>query len=1177
MKIKSLEIVGFKTFYDKSKISFHPRINAIVGPNGCGKSNVIDAIRWVLGEQNPRVLRAEGGMEELIFNGSENLKPLGMVEVSLVIDDLPIADSREIEIKRRFFRSGESEYFLNATRCRLKDIRELFMDIGAGAQTYSIISQGKVDEFITAKPEDKRRLIEDVAGIAKYKMRRKETQSRLEYTKQNLSRISDMKKEVETRMEILRKQAKEAEDFRSLSQQVRELEIRILLAKKKEIEKKLISLSDHKTRIESEISSLRDKKSGFVTKLDYYGRELSRIEEVRDKVELDVFDLKSALQKKSSFHEYALKEISGIDSYVAKLKEEIYALTSEKQMVLEDIENKKRNLENINEKLKEIELSFEKVQSQLKEIEGESSKKEKKLQSVKDGLFSIISKREVSKTSLDNLEKQLKELIWKRDRFEEEIKQLSDNSDSLIKRKNEIEENISTVEDAKRILAEKRSFIKNRYDDLQEKRKKNEEEVTILRNTVDKLRSRMEALQQIQQSYEWLPEATRNFLQKNKGNGVLGVLSDFITVPKRFEKAMEAVLSDKINWVIVKGYEEAVSAVQSFRKSFSGRGTFLPLKSETYPQREKFEDLEKPAISELIEVEGIDRSLVDFLFQRVFVVSDLKEAFKLKEQIGDYVSFVTPEGDYLDHSGAVSGGTGSIGIFERKSEIKELEKEIGEKEKKIVELENKLDVVRQEIQDIQRELSFFENSIQEKEITLIGLKKDLRDTISSIEENARKIDHIKSEIEKLSKEISYKEDLVRKLALDLGELEKKERDLNSKLAEMRDEVREVESQVTFLEREKAVLNVEKMSLEERKKSVEDTLSQLVLRARSIDSKISKESEEIAKKLEEKEKLTASVSNYAEEVDVISSALNEKERILAEAKDKRLEYKKKTSELEELLAQLEKNINDSKEKLSKVELRLSNVQIELEHVEKSLSELNDGTGSVGVFYEDEDFEHFDLLEAQKKFSELKKRIDRFGPVNLLAPKEYQELEERFNFLNEQIEDLERAIDSLKKAIKKLDKESASRFIKAFEVVNEKFGKTFERLFDGGEGKLILIDPEDVLQSGVEVMVKPKGKRYQSLNLLSGGEKALTAIALILSACLVKPAPFLLLDEIDAPLDESNTVRFSKLLKEIAENSQVIIITHNKITMQAADNLVGVTSRQSSISTVVSVDLNEYQKV
>ena len=1172
MRIKSLELVGFKSFYDKTRIHFHSGINAVVGPNGCGKSNIIDAVRWVLGEQNPRLLRADS-MEDIISNGSNSLKPLGMSEVSLVVEGLPNLSFDEVVIKRRLYRSGESEYSINGVKCRLKDITELFLDTGAGARGYSIIGQGKVEEFITAKPEDKRRLIEEVAGILKYKTRRKETQSRLESTRENLNRVSDMKKEVSRQMESLSRQAQDAEHYKKLSEDVRMLETNINSYKLFNFGEKKEKYDLKKVGIENKISSLNIQRAEKARELNSFEDINFNLDEKIQFLESEIFKNRSDINEKISYQEYVNKEVAGIEEYISKLKKEIALIEKEKEDINSSKLSKDRSLKEIASQKIELESELKEKENELAELKIESSNNRTELDKTKTILFDILDNYSSVKGSAVGINKELDELSLRKDRIKFNIDELVKERELIVSRKDDTESQLRTNEESRKNLEVEIDGYNSSLSSLTEKYKSKLQELTANKEKLNDCISKIEVLKRVQANYEWLPEATREFVLSRKGNGVLGIVSDFVQAPKNYEKALEAALGEKSNWVVVNQSSEALSAIETLRTSSVGRSTFIPLEEKNGSSIFNKNGFNAPLINELISINGVEEDLISSMLKGVFVVPTLNDAFEMKSRSDHSASFATMEGEFIDSCGAITGGFMSGGVFERKREIEDLDEQEKIFKERVGTLTSEADSANNEVIELDLKLSKSNEMIRNSEIVKVELKKDIVNLSSSIEDFDIRISKLKSDQVNIDAEIDAKKNKVDEIGKTLLKLEKEKEEVDERFGQFESIVKNFENREKIIEQDLTGLKVKTATIAENEKSIRNEIVELNSRDQRLANKIVEERDGINKKIEETEKLIVSSKNAKEEEASLSELLQTKETELTELKENRSASKENLSNVRVELNDIDQDISSTKEALSSLEVKLNSIEVELNHTKEEIQKLREGEELVtDITFTKENFERFDMGNATKELKSAKRKIDSFGLVNLLAPEEYKKLEERHDFLTEQTDDLEQAIDSLRKAMNKLDRESTTRFKEAFEIINEKFQEILSKLFVGGEGKLVITDPDDLLNTGIEVMVRPKGKRFQSINLLSGGEKALSAIALVISACLVKPVPFLLLDEIDAPLDESNTLRFVKLVHEIAKDSQVVVVTHNKTSMQDVDALIGITSDRSITSKVVSVELD-----
>ncbi len=1175
MRIKSLELIGFKSFYEKTTVQFQDGINAIVGPNGCGKSNILDAIRWVLGEQNPRRLRAEG-MEEVVSNGGETSKPFGMAEVSLALTDASHKGYEEVVIKRRLFRSGESEYSINGTPCRLKDITEMFLDTGAGARAYSTVDQGKVEHLITAKPEEKRTLIEEAAGIVRYRVRRRETERKIESTKENLRRLKDVMDEINRQMGSLSRQARDAEGFKRLSEEARSLELRIIYSKLYKMEEEKNRLLQEKSELEEQVLSLSEQIKNKESIHENIEAKTNLVEHKLEELGKEIYDLKLELQAKEALEELVRSEVSGIDELIKRLEKEIELLLEESERVNIQINLKQKILGEVKADLSNKEHELKLREGVLSEIKAGFTTNQTELEGTRTSLFAMLDKFSSLRGSALGYERELYELQSRRQRTNKEIGEVEIEKKKTISRISELQDYVNANEKRRIKVEGRKEAIGLSLASLSATQESKRNEIEGLSERFKEAQSRLNVLKQIETSYEWLPEGIRRFLLEKKGNGILGVIADFISVPKGYERALEAAFGEKLKWAIVRESEEALSAVEYLRELSLGRGTFVPINNTR-----RIEVLDKNGngivpLSDIVKVEGIDKDIIDNMLTNVFVVSSLREALNLKDTIEDGASFVTLGGDMLDSTGAISGGLAVEGVFERKREIEELTIDTQNLEAGLSRISKEIESNQEEVEKLQLTLRDLENELIEIEIKGAEIKPDITNLQDNIAKTNMRYEVVEFDLNEIDSEILDREGKLQEAQEAIKQVEDQKMFLEEKYAKLKEGAEKLEEEEKHIERKITDLKIELAALIEKEKGIDEDLGELGRRKNDIRERIELEAKEVEKKKQEKLNFIKTEEDAKRDVKSLLSLLSQRDE----------EMLVKRNEKDELLLQIKTAIEDKQrlneeikgheKKISSLDLRLNSLQIEIEHLRETIRENSsypghDDNNEALRSIDPEGLKGLVTEGEEARLLKLKEKIEKFGPVNLLAPEEYKNLEERFKFLGAQNEDLVNAISLLKKAMNKIDRESEKRFNATFELLNKKFQVVFSRLFRGGEAKLVLTNSEDLLETGVDVMVRPKGKRFQSVSLLSGGEKALSAIALVLSACFIRPAPFLLFDEIDAPLDDANTSQVTDLLEEATKDSQIIIITHNKKTMKVAKTLVGITSDGRSTSKVVSVEL------
>lgn len=1174
MKIKSLEIIGFKSFYDKTRIHFDQRLSAIVGPNGCGKSNVLDAIRWILGEQNPRQLRANI-MEEVISNGSEFMKPLGMAEVALVMDRVPSYNFEEVEIKRRVFRSGETEYLLNGVQCRLKDITDVFIDTGSGARAYSVIGQGRVEQMITAKPEDKRTLIEEVAGIRRYKIRRRETETRIKTTKENLSRVKDMSNEVKRQMDTLSLQAKHAEEFREISEEARRLEARLLRAKLDRLEKKMNTALEEKASIEQSIAKSEKEMIQIVNLLKKSNNQSFIADDKIRELENEIYKTKTELQSRISSQELIKTEISSIERFIEKIESESVLLAGESKNLAAQTEIKSRVLGEVKSELQKDMAEIEEKESGMSLIKAGSAEIHAEHREIRASLFKALDEYSTIKGAALGYENELKELYSKKEIIEKELLEIELERKGTAEEITRLERILTENKSNKHNITDSKDSLNSSLSSINEilcvKRGENE----VLMELFKENTSRLTALQQIEANYEWLPEGIRNFILEHKGKGVLGTVSDFIAVPEGFERAVEAALGDKIKWILVEENTQALKAIDSLRERSLGRGTFVSARRDEALAMSNGNAFNARPLSDIVTLDN-KLGIIESMLKSTYMVSTINEALRLRSGAGEEASFVTAEGDCLHADGAISGGTAQPGVLERKREIENLKIVIADLQNKTDELTLEIQTGEFEIGKLNSAIKKYESELIEIEISDAETRKDILNLRNNLEKLDRRIELIDQSLRKTDAETGEKLIIIEETRTKITRLDSEKSVLEQRFREIETKIKNAEEQERSVEREIAEKKVRCAALIEKEKSLLEDLTELENRIRDIDNRILAESRNIEEKKQEKMSFIEKDRYTVEEISGINEILAGNEDKLSAMKIERSALLQEIAETNEKRESLNTLLAELRLKNNSLELDLNSLQIETENINGIMERSN--LLDIGLSAPDadspaeQDLSSINLPEEESRLRRFQAQIEKFGPVNLLAPQEYSKLDERYTFLIEQMDDLTQAINSLGKAISKIDKESEKRFSETFELMDTKFQEIFSRLFRGGEGKLVLTEPDSMLESGVEVMVRPRGKKFQATTLLSGGEKALSAIALIIAACLIKPAPFLLFDEIDAPLDDRNTSYFIELIKEIDSNSQVILITHNKKTMQEVSSLIGITSNKSGTSTVVSVDLN-----
>jgi chromosome segregation protein len=1184
MKIKKLSIKGFKSFMDKLDIQISPGISAFVGPNGCGKSNVVDAIRWAMGEQSPKQLRGRQ-MEDLIFSGTGPLKALSMAEVALTFEDAEeLHNTSEISICRRLYRSGESEYLINNSTCRLKDIHDLFMGTGLGNRSYAIIAQGEIGLIIEQKPEETRFLLEEAAGITKYKVRREESLRKVSLTKENLKRIEDLLVEIKREMDSLKRQAGKARRFKEINADIHRLKL-ILHANK------YSELQTEKEKRAKIIDDLIGKEKGLEALFSESEKviETKNLERAEKEKSLSILrESVFSLREERRNNEDTLRHLSA--------DQERFNLTSarmneEKKEISEKLMGFQSEVEKITSRINELQKSIQEIaalqfqhDSAFKDERQTLNRLKDELKKEKSYLIELATNEASLRGEKNNLTEMISQLEIRKNGFKENSREIAKNLEKpsfLLDEKRERREKaviqVSSIE--KNIQAQRIKLTS-----LEEARKEKESECSTTELELNLFRSQLKTIQSLIENYEGYKSGVQTIMnsygQKSvKRDNILGVVADFIQVEPEFELAVEAVLAERLQYVVVARQEDGREAVEYLRSKDMGRSYFLPIGE--FKEEETLDNVSVKLngfklLRNHISVAQKIKPLVESFLGNSALVDTLSQALLAWNNGKGRQTLVTPEGDLVDNRGVIIGGRlgkDSLGLLGRRRKEKELSLKITNNEKLISVLQSDLDQLNLQVEGI---------------YSLIGrLERDKASYAQQIEKMDKDIFLLENESEQL---IKQSQDIVSQLV----SLRKDRDEKKSHLTNIAEKL-----STCFKEKEEAqrIVTEKEVHIEELENTLDDSkenLSQLLLRY----NQYKEEERGLAR---EKERIDQFISDIEARSDRIEEGIQSNrdqydnslitERGLKEGlaviyqRQKDLEKKVNDSEnrfeiLREELRKEDQKAALLRERVSKIreevnEARIKEAEIDFKRT-SILSQVGEETG-INLQRDYKKYLEEDFSEAQYE-QKLRDRLrikERIGEVNLLAINEYEKLEERYKFITAQQQDLLSSIESLSEAIRKINRISKEKFLVTFGKVDEKLKKVFPILFNGGKARLRLVDESLPLESGVLVEAQPPGKKLVHMGLLSGGEKALLAMALLFAIYLVKPSPFIIMDEVDAPLDEANTDRFNALLREIEKSSQVIMVTHNRNTMELAARLYGVTMDKSSTSKIVSVNLEDYQ--
>jgi chromosome segregation protein len=1178
MRVERIELIGFKSFADRTVFQFHPGITSIVGPNGCGKSNIVDAFKWVLGEQSAKSLRGDS-MEDVIFAGSAVKKSKGMAEVTLVLSDIvkgsngngDNGDNGEkpttISVTRRLFKSGESEYLMNKVPCRLKDIRNMFLDTGLELKAYSILEQGRIGEIVNAKPIDRRFLIEEVAGVMKYKVRKHEAVNKLESSKANLQRVQDIIAEVKRQINTIDRHAKKAERYKKLFETVKDIELRLA---KRELGRLRDEIAGHQ-RAEETLKSSEAEVSADVHSTEAVMEERKRLSVELEKKLNACRESLYALERQITEDEGGvalikrdcenlrgrLETIASQDSELDRKKEDA---RSNLENVLADEEKMSIELQSLEKTLSEKSNAFAEFEKGIRELETELEQKRK-------GLFIKAEEISTLKNEISHLLITIENLSKKTERSSRDIDTINDSLSSLQeaieqtrREKEEIEEKLASSRSKKEALAARLSEDRSLLSDK-------ESRLYGLREELAAMNSKMESLRELDRS------------QMHSFNGniktVCQVADIFETTPE-YEKAIEGILGDKLRAAVVEGRDEIRNAIQYIREKGTGRIGFIEAEPSWPVERGGVhegilsrEGVIGPALN-VIKVRDGFGAIAELLLQDVLLVDDIETALDIRASMNGDMSarppyFVTTTGEVIEPSGMVFAGT-ERGVLKVKRLIHELQEGIESKKREIEGLQSGISALRDQLVNEENEMIALDGDISSREKYAHGLQLKLENLVEENERLHKKHEYISIEIkddhrekDSLAVTLSQKEDTSRLMEQERAALEDDIRQIQETLGGRREQLEAMRSELTEV-------RLDLTSFREKLSAVKAEIGRL----RSLIAEM-----EARKQANEKERLNINETISRNEVLIAEKEALIKERIreVGELKGKASEISDELGVRSAEVAELEKQwkeksgrLEEIRAELNKVVMRKMELGMKLDHLKEDIMK----TYSVDI----ETAEISGQIEAkeEEELPGLKDKLQSMGPVSLGTIEEYEELKQRHEFLTKQRDDLLESINALEDTIRKINRTTQKRLVEAFEALNEKFKEVFTTLFGKGRAELQLTEGS-ILDAGIEIIAQPPGKKLQNMTLLSGGEKALTALSLLFAGFMIKPTPLCILDEVDAPLDESNTERFIKMLKELSRSIQFINITHNRRTMEASDYIYGITMEEPGVSKVVSMHLAE----
>ena len=1180
MYLKRLELQGFKSFADKTVLEFMPGITSVIGPNGSGKSNISDSIRWVLGEQSMKSLRGTKSLD-IIFAGTQNRKSLGFAEASLVFDNtdgaLPI-EYTEVTVTRKIYRSGETGYYINRVPCRLKDVLELFMDTGIGKDGYSIIGQGKIDEILSNKSEDRRNIFEEAAGIVKYRTRKQESEKKLERTKLNLLRINDILAEIETNIEPLKMQAEKAKKYLNLREELKSIEIGLFIYN---IEKYKASLEEI-VKDEEIYNNQCNQEEG----------KLERIKQLKEELKAQIDEITLKIEEMSNI---------GFES-----QKEIEMLNSDINVANTRIANNKENSQRYGKEIEEAKLRIEELQQEMeqKEEKKENLKQnkerfEKELNQKQEELAKITEKLSAKELEIQEYKSKVEENTDKKYELQSDINTQDINYENYEKRqkqiKGEISAHISDLDSTRlqkdeisKVFYEidsKRNKVVKSLEEINEKREEADKKIKTFDTNINAYQSEMRIkesklkfLIETEKEKEGYIKSVKSLLKdceeiKELGKGMHGVLANVIEVPEEYQTAIEMCLGASLQNIVTETEEDAKKLVEHLRKNNLGRASFLPITSVKGKKLDKIKGHEKGVIgiaADLIKYSKKYEQIIMNLLGRTVIVDNMETAIKVAKQNGYSFRIITVEGDVINPSGAITGGSvakKTVNILGRGREIEKLEKEIQKLKEKIAKLETEKQEYEKSIEDTFEGATSLERELQEIDITYATEKQKL----IAIEENISKIEQrlnkLKEEQNNLEKEKEQAVQNKQKIQEEIKNLTEETEDLMQKIHEYTDLNKDNQKYIDDLNFDITNLKISVSSFDESETSIEEIQERINLELESNNKAILNKQTQIEQITQDNFNLEESIKETQEKIKNIKEEVKNSGSKIEELKQERIEKNEKLAKQEDEITAKFKVIEDLKAQIVKIDVKKTKLEEDINDIINKMWEEYELTPNTVQDYKKPD----NVALTQKKVNNLRKDLRGLGSVNVDSIEEYKNMKERYDFMCEQRVDLEDTMSKLRKIISDMTNTMKEQFKTQFEIINKNFAEVFRELFGGGNASLKLEDEENILECGIDINVQPPGKKLQNMMLLSGGEKAFTAIALLFAILKINPAPFCVLDEIEAALDDVNVYRFAEYLKKFSNDTQFLVITHRKGTMEAADTVYGVTMEENGISKLLSMKL------
>ncbi len=1166
MRVEKIELIGFKSFADKTVFSLHPGITCIVGPNGCGKSNIVDAFRWVLGEQSAKSLRGEK-MEEVIFNGSSSKKQKGMSEVTLIISGLSSVPSPDngnsptdlVSVTRRLYRSGESEYLINKQPCRLKDLKDVFLDTGLDFKSYSILEQGRISAILNSKPLERRFIIEEVAGVMKYKVRKAEALSKLESSRLNLARISDIISEVKKQINILDRLAKKAERYKRLKAELNTIELKIARREYQQITDSLFAINE-------EYGILKEKEAVL-------GAGITEIENRTQTRRINLVEKEKALDLVQQDFQAVEKDIAEINRLISVSGQDIINYEEFHTKFLQQAEEIVQRIAGLTARYSELEGNGARISEEIeaatsvlrektdtfKAIEQELSEKEESIEEKRRQIFAIseqISRTRNEKArhqiSFDSLDKKETLAITE---SEESRKVLAEVESAIAAAESEI---LGRNNEAL-MLKEKREIVGQEFASQKARLENFTRTLAEAREEFASFSSRLDSLKEIV-----LDKPTRELLASSGNVRLLASVSDVFEVQAEYEKAIESALSEKADSFVVEASEDIEHAIDDLKGKSLDKAAFITVTPPpfTLPSQMPAGILGKAL--DFVRIKDGYTKVAENLLGNIMVMRDVRAALELRQSTDQFL-LVTVSGEVIEPSGAVIVG-GERGIFRRKREIRELEQQIEEKKSVIEAMNSEMRLVQESIQQKEEEIRSVENALHsfEKEISLARMT--VENYFADKERIGKKLSYLMMELEQIIREKESLKGFMARAEEEAAAQEARKIGMEQDMRGLQEGISQKKEEMELFRAEVTELRMQTATNREKLESVRNEMEASVRMREELSRKQGEVQSEIESNHARVSQRKTEIRDHEERLKIRVTEADGLGQDIAKRKEEIAIENDELFAVDQELKSLRQNASATTARIGELDVARAEHKMRIENISEHVMT------NYGMEIANEELMEI-TPEEEEKAVELRSKIQEIGPVNLGTLDEYEELRTRYEFMTKQQDDLNKSITELEEAITKINGTTRKKLRDAFEALRTKFAEVFTTLFGGGRAELVLTDESNILETGIDIIAQPPGKRVQNIHLLSGGEQALTALSLQFASFLIKPTPLCILDEADAPLDESNTERYAKMLQSLSQETQFIVVTHNRTTMSVAQHLYGITMEEAGVSKVISMQFAE----